>query len=289
MAEEFDLHLLEFTRAEGEVSRRDFVAKALASLSNSEWDFDSAGIHDVLEIDKDSLSRFGAQEGRVFLAAQCAEGRFEHQIELARLGQRVQRFRVGSQYEASRVQVFDVDRFVTEGKFFGVFVAEFEELHRFFADRFFFLLGVDHRGDKDLLFFFGMFGPASAQLVKAISFFRFAAIDHVVMEQVVVSAAFPDLRVHDDRAIEPDHLKSAGSAAWLNQFVVASDHVRPPRFLEISFEFNPQRAVVPEPLDAAVDLAGLKEESTFFTERDDFVHRFHGRAVARIQFFSGQF
>ena len=38
MAEELDLHLLELARAEGEVPRRDLVAKALADLGDAERD-----------------------------------------------------------------------------------------------------------------------------------------------------------------------------------------------------------------------------------------------------------
>ena len=65
--------------------------------------------------------------------------------------------------------------------------------------------GFGHRGDKD--FFVLILDPATANLVKAVSLLRFSAIDHVVVEQIVVAAALPDLRVHDDGRIETDHLE----------------------------------------------------------------------------------
>ena len=61
--EVFDLHLLEFTGAEDEVARGDFVAKGLADLGDAEGDFNAAGIDDVLVVGKDALGGLGAQVG----------------------------------------------------------------------------------------------------------------------------------------------------------------------------------------------------------------------------------
>ena len=98
MAEELDLHLLELARAEGEVSRRDLVAKALADLGDAEGDSHPRAVADVLEVDEDALGGFGAKEGGVVFAAQGADDRLEHQVELARLGQRAEGFGVGAKH-----------------------------------------------------------------------------------------------------------------------------------------------------------------------------------------------
>ena len=97
MTEEFDLHLLEFTRAEGEIARRNLVAEALADLADSKRNTHSRAVADVLEVDEDTLRRLRAQEGGSFLAAEGADKRLEHQIELARRRQRAQFLGIGSE------------------------------------------------------------------------------------------------------------------------------------------------------------------------------------------------
>ena len=79
-------------------------------------------------------------------------------------------------------------------------------------------------------------------LVGAVALLGFAAIDHRVAEPADVSRRFPDLGIHDDRAIETDH-------------VVSHHHViAPPCVLDVSLEFHSKRAVVPEAVEAAVNL-----------------------------------
>ncbi len=150
--------------------------------------------------------------------------------------------------------------------------------------------GLGHRGDEDL--FVLVLDPATANLIEPVSLFRFATVDHVIVEQVVVAAALPDLRMHDDRAVESDHLESPWRTGRRDQFVVASDHVVPPGLLEVAFQLDAQRAVVPKTLDAAVDFAGLKQESTSLAERHDFFHRLHGSDTwwsgSRIAFFNAE-
>ena len=87
MAEELDLHLLELARAEGEVPRRDLVAKALADLRDAEGNLHPRAVEHVLEVDEDALRRFRPQKGGPLFAAQRADDRLEHQVEFARLGQ----------------------------------------------------------------------------------------------------------------------------------------------------------------------------------------------------------
>ena len=64
MAEELDLHLLELARAEGEVPRRDFVAKTLADLGDAEGNPHPRAVADVLEVDEHALGGLGAEERR---------------------------------------------------------------------------------------------------------------------------------------------------------------------------------------------------------------------------------
>src|SRR5690606_13556017 len=83
VAEEFDLHLLEFPRAEGEIPRRDLIAKTLADLGDAKRYTHPAAVHDVLEVDEDSLRRLRTQERRIGLAPQGPQRRLEHQVEFA--------------------------------------------------------------------------------------------------------------------------------------------------------------------------------------------------------------
>ena len=98
MAEELDLHLLELARAEREVPRRDLVAKALAHLGDAERHADARAVADVLEVDEDALGRFGPQKAAPSSPRQRADDRLEHQVELARLGERAERLGVGAEH-----------------------------------------------------------------------------------------------------------------------------------------------------------------------------------------------
>ena len=55
--------------------------------------------------------------------------------------------------------------------------------------------------------------------------FTFAAVDQFVGEQIKVSRDFPNLRVHDNRGFDADHIEAAGSSGGLRDFVVLGDHV----------------------------------------------------------------
>src|SRR4029077_7574155 len=73
MAEELDFHLFELAGAEGEVARRNFIAKALTDLSDTEWNLDPARIEHVLIVDEYALGRFGPQERGILLASERAD------------------------------------------------------------------------------------------------------------------------------------------------------------------------------------------------------------------------
>ncbi len=117
--------------------------------------------------------------------------------------------------------------------------------------------------------------PAAPNLIVAIAFLRLAAIDHEIAEEIEMAGAFPDLRVHDDGAIEPDHLVGRGSAGQDANIVMGGDHVAPPGFLDVAFEFDAEGAVIPETVEAAVDFARLKNEPSAFAEGDELIHFGH--------------
>ena len=88
MAEELDLHLLELAGAEDEVAGVDLVAEALADLGDAEGSLHAAGVDDVAEVGEDALGGLGAEIGLARLVVDGANVGLEHQVEVARLGQR---------------------------------------------------------------------------------------------------------------------------------------------------------------------------------------------------------
>jgi len=135
------------------------------------------------------------------------------------------------------------------------------------------LLAAQFGGHEELLVV--VLDPAALDLIVAVAAFGLAAIDHEVVEQVVVARALPDLRMHDDGAVQADHFVGFGGSGRGLELVVGGDHVAPPGLAYVPLELDAHRAVVPESLDAAVDLAGLKEEPAPLAQRDELVH-FHG-------------
>src|SRR5262249_36521425 len=91
---------------------------------------------------------------------------------------------------------------------------------------------------------------------------------HRIRESPYVPARFPHLRVHDDRAIHAYHgdFLSVGSGRRI------ADHVVPPGLLDVVFQLDAERAVVPEAVDAAVDFARLKDEPLAPAQGDQFFH-----------------
>ena len=51
-----------------------------------------------------------------------------------------------------------------------------------------------------------------------------------------------------------------------------ADHVLPPGFFDVTLEFDPERAVIPAPIEASIDLAGGEDEPSAFRERGQFLH-----------------
>ncbi len=278
MAEEFDLHLLELAGAEGEVPRRDLVAEALAHLGDAEGDAHPGAVQDIFEVDEDALGGFRPQEGGIVFAPQGADDGLEHEVEFPRLGQGAQRFGVGAQHrgELGRGDGSQRDQVALPVEFVGVLGAEVEKLEGL-------LLGVfrprrparlgGHERPPPL----GL-DPAALHLVEAVAAFRLAAIDHVVVEEVVMARALPHLRVHDDGAVDAGHFKGRGGPGRGLRLVMGGDHVAPPGLADVSLQLDPQRAIVPKALQPAVNLARLKEKSPPPAQGDQLFH-FHGEST----------
>src|SRR6185436_2471335 len=74
-------------------------------------------------------------------------------------------------------------------------------------------------------------------------------------------AGLPHRGVHEDGRVEPHHV-----APLL-------DEVAPPHALDVVLQLHAERAVVPARARAAVDLAGLEDETPALGQRDDHIHR----------------
>src|SRR5208337_838374 len=98
------------------------------------------------------------------------------------------------------------------------------------------------------------------KLVGAVPFLGVLAVDHRVAESSHVARGFPDSRIHDDRAIEP------------NDVVAHLDVVAPPGLFDIPLQFDAERTVVPEAVDSAIDLARGEDEPSTLAQRDQLVH-----------------
>ena len=101
-----------------------------------------------------------------------------------------------------------------------------------------------HGGHKDPLRVSA--NPFPTDLIKAVAFLRHAAVHHVIMKQIVVARALPNLWVHDDRAIEADHFVRTRGTRRGQEFVMVLTHVLPPRILDVPLEFDTERPIVPK-------------------------------------------
>ena len=86
------------------------------------------------------------------------------------------------------------------------------------------------------------------------------ALHQRVDEVVDVAGGLPDLRVHDQRRLQTDHV------------VPQLDQVPPPELADVALERHAVGAIVVEPGEAAVDLARLEDESAPLAERGDLLH-----------------
>src|SRR5260370_10427553 len=65
----------------------------------------------------------------------------------------------------------------------------------------------------------------------------------------------------EDRAVEAQHVRAA------------LDHLAPPRLLDVALELDAERAVIESRAEAAIDIAGRKNEAAPFAQVDQLFHR----------------
>ena len=124
-----------------------------------------------------------------------------------------------------------------------------------------------HRIDVDLMVLF------ADELVGTVARLAGAAVEQGVREAGNVAGGDPCLRIHDYRGVKADIV-----GAFLNKLLQ-------PRLLDVVFEFNAQRAVVPGVCKAAVYLASGIHIAAVFAQGNDLVHSlfavFHFSVLSR--------
>ena len=93
-------------------------------------------------------------------------------------------------------------------------------------------------------------------------------IHHGITEPPHMPRRLPDLGVHDDRAVDADHL--IGCAVGTGWRVL--HHVVPPAVFDVALQFGAEGAVVPKPADAAVNFAAAENEAPPPAQGDDLFH-----------------
>ena len=169
LAEEFQLHLLEFPDAEDEVARRNLVAEGLADLADAEGQLLPGGALDVVEVHKDALRRLGTEvDGVLRVLGNALEG-LEHQVELA-----------------------DICEIVLAAGGAGDIVLLNEVLHL--------LLGESvHRLGQ---FKARLGAPVLNELIGPEPLMAFPAVHQRIGEAAEVAAGHPRLRIHEDGGIQ---------------------------------------------------------------------------------------
>ena len=209
VAKELDLHLLEFARAKSEIARGDLVPEALSNLRYPQRDSDARAAEDILEVHENALGGFGPQEGRTLLVGQRADVGLEDQIESARLGQRSERFGVGTQDTRAVLHLDQGKRLAVPLELIRVLFAKVEKLQSAPSSILLLLVRLGGRCHEDSLAL--GFHPAAAHLVVSVAAFGFTTVNHEVGKQVIVPRTLPDLRMHDDRGVDPGHGIGLGS------------------------------------------------------------------------------
>ena len=99
------------------------------------------------------------------------------------------------------------------------------------------------------------------ELIRAKTRFAFGAVDHRIGKMRNVSARFPRRVVHEDRRVETYDI------------VVELRHLFPPRVLNIAFEFDAERPVIPRARLPAVNFTRLIYKTAPLAQTDDFIKR----------------
>ena len=230
LAEELQLHLLKLADAEDEVARRDLVAEALADLADAERDLAARRALDVLEVDENALCGLGAQihlGGRVLGHALVG---LEHEVEFADIG----KVALAAARAGDLLGADEGDHLV---------IGHGLNVH------------VGH----------GVLGqPALDELVGAVAHLAGLAVNERIIERRHMAGSHPDLRVHEDRGVEPDVV-----GVFLHELL-------PPCALDVVFQLHAERAVVPGVGEAAVDLRAGVHKAAVLAQGDDLVHCLFG-------------
>ena len=102
------------------------------------------------------------------------------------------------------------------------------------------------------------------ELIGAEALLALAAVHQRVGEAAQMAGGHPRLRVHQDRGIQTDVI-----GILLHEFL-------PPGALDVVFQLDAERAVVPRVGKAAVDLGAGEDIAAVFAQRDQLVHGFFG-------------
>ena len=194
----------------------------------------------------------------------------EHEVEFAGFRQSANFFGIWTINILELVYLVKADRISIPGDLIPIFGPQTEDFWGPCSQGFILFFGIGKAGHEHLLV--AVLRPTAPDLIVTVTFFGFSAVNHHVMEEVVVTGALPDLRMHDDGAVESSHFETALCAGKNTQIVMVGDHVLPPGFLDVPLQLNAKRAVIPATVHAAVDLTGLEDESPPFAQRDDFLH-----------------
>ena len=167
LAEKFKFHLFKFTDAEDEVAGCDFVAEALADLTDAErYFFTSCALH-VFEVDEYALRGFGAEIDGGCRIFRHADKSFEHKVEF-------------SHARKVAVATNGAGDFVLDDILFHLLVAPTRD--------------VDVKAVFEVVFF--------DEVVGAMTGFAGFAIHQRIGKTADMSACLPSGGVHDDRAVK---------------------------------------------------------------------------------------
>ena len=164
-AEEFHLHLIEFTSSECHIPRSDLISKGFTDIADTDWEFMTSRSHHVFEVDEDALSGLWTEIDDAAAVFGDANVGLEHHIELTDWG------KIGlSANWALDFVLLDELIHLLEGHIVDIGIWE---------------LGFD-------------------ELIGAVTGFASLAVDHWVIEGGNVSGSFPNAWIHKDASIDAD-------------------------------------------------------------------------------------
>ena len=246
--------------------------EALADLRDAERHLDPHRVEDVLVVQEDALGRLGAEVGLGVLVADRADERLEHQVEHPRLGQRARRVRVRPDDLGLHVLVeirVEMEVVVAGGNQLAA-AGLLDELSGLLLEVGLGLVTLhDGKPSEEMLLALALDDDLrTLDVVRPVPLLGLPAVHHRVVEPADVPAGDPRLGVLDDGRIQADDLEGVAVGADGG----ALDHRAPPVVADVVLELHAEGPVVPEAVDAAVDLAGRVDEPPPFAQRDELFH-----------------